>query len=61
MIRRREREAGGSAKRRREAGGSRGVEKRSTSTGGIDHPGELEKSAFEFSNSESFGEENRAA
>ena len=38
-----------------------GVEKRSTSTGEIDHPRELEKSAFEFSNNESFREGDRAA
>ena len=61
MIRGREREAGGSVKRWREAGGSRGAEKRSTSTGEIDRPGELEKSALKFSNSEISEEGDRAA
>ncbi len=38
-----------------------GAEKRGTSTGEIDRPGEMEKSALKFSNSESFGEGDRAA
>ena len=61
MIRGREREADSASKCWREASGSRGAEKRSTSTGETDRPGELEKSALKFLNSESFEEGDRAA
>ena len=61
MIRGREREADSAPKRWRKAGDSRGAEKRSTSTEEIDRPGEMEKSALRFSNSESFEEGDRAA
>ncbi len=61
MIRGREREADSAPKRWREAGDSRGAEKRGTSTGETDRPGEMEKSALKFSNSESFEEGDRAA